>query len=95
MDSAWASSEFWLFGSLPGGRNCSAAVIGESLVLRVDNRIGRPTAAVPEARGRAASSLPDGKNCSAGMTGARPAHQARSHNYFCYCSTFREKVNPQ
>ena len=32
--------------SLPGGRNCSAAMTGEGSVRGVDNRIGRPTASV-------------------------------------------------
>ena len=33
---------------MPGGRNCSAAMTGESLVREVDSRIGRVTARVPE-----------------------------------------------
>ena len=33
----------------------------------MDNRIGRPTAAVPETGGRTASSLPGGRNCSAAV----------------------------
>ena len=32
--------------SLPGGRNCSAAITGESLVRELDSRIGRATASV-------------------------------------------------
>jgi len=32
--------------SLPGGRNCSAAMTGESPVQEVDSRIGRATANV-------------------------------------------------
>ena len=34
--------------SLPGGRNCSAAMTGESPVPEVHNRIGRATASVPQ-----------------------------------------------
>ena len=34
--------------SLPGGRNCSAAMTGEGPVHGVDNRTGRPTASVPQ-----------------------------------------------
>ena len=34
--------------SLPGGRNCSAAMTGDGSVRGVDNRIGRPTASVPQ-----------------------------------------------
>ena len=34
--------------SLPGGRNCSAAMIGESPVREVESRIGRATASVPQ-----------------------------------------------
>ena len=34
--------------SLPGGRNCSAAMTGESPVREVDSRISRPTASVPQ-----------------------------------------------
>jgi hypothetical protein len=36
--------------SLPGGRSCSTAMTGESLVQEVDSRIGRPTAGVPLTR---------------------------------------------
>ena len=34
--------------SLPGGRNCSAAMTGECPVGEVDSRIGRATASVPQ-----------------------------------------------
>ena len=34
--------------SLPGGRNCSAAITGESPVRETDSRIGRATASVPQ-----------------------------------------------
>jgi hypothetical protein len=34
--------------SLPGGRNCSAAMTGEGPVPGVDSRIGPPTAGVPQ-----------------------------------------------
>ena len=35
--------------NLPGGRNCSAAMTGESSVREVDSRGGRATASVPQA----------------------------------------------
>ena len=34
--------------SFPGGRTCSAAMTGESLVREVDSRLGRATASVPQ-----------------------------------------------
>ena len=37
-----------MVSSLPGGRNCSAAMTGESPMQEVDSRIGRAIASVPE-----------------------------------------------
>ena len=41
--------------SLPGGRNCSAAMTGEGPVHGVDDRTGRPTVSVPQTGVRARS----------------------------------------